>query len=143
MRAVCIQTRWIDDPDAPEQMQIRGARLWDGRRGDGNATGVLTCCAHLHGSRWCNRPVTWGGSGHPQEDGWSPVTQAKTRTTVPGRLALGTRDASRTESALDVDTERLRPLHQAGQIVTYVCHYRRLGRDREQGIKACHPIGFR
>jgi hypothetical protein len=88
---------------------------------------VLAGGVHLHGGRWRNRLVAWWGSGHPHEDGWSPVAQAKTRAAVPGRLVLGTRNAGRTEDALDVDAEFLRPLHQAGQIVTYVGHHRRLG----------------
>src|SRR5262245_12123708 len=102
MRAVRIQTRRIDDPDTPEQMQTRGPRLWDGRRGHGDNPVVLAGCLHLHGGGWRNCLVAWGGSGHPQEDGWSPVAQAKTRAAVPGRLALGTRNTGGTEGALDV-----------------------------------------
>lgn len=143
MRAVGIQTRRIDDSDASEQMQIRNARLGDRSRVHGDDPVALACCAHLHGCGWSNRLVARRGSSHPQEDGGSPVAQAKTRAAVPGRLALGTRNAGGTESVLDVGAEPLRPLHQADQIVTHVCHHRRLGRDREQGIKACHPIGFR
>src|SRR5262245_24737772 len=134
MRAVRIQTRVIDDPDAPEQRQIRAARLWDRRRGHGNAPVALACRTHLRGGRWRNRQGAWGGSGHPHEDGRSPVAQAKTRAAVPGRLTLRPRNTGGTEGMLDAGTKCLCPLHQAGQIVTYVCHYRRLWGDREQGI---------
>src|SRR5215470_65237 len=57
MRAVRIQTRRIDDPDAPEQRQIRAAHLWDRSRGHGDDPVILACRAHLHGGGWGNRSV--------------------------------------------------------------------------------------
>jgi len=126
MGAVRIQTRGINNPDAPEQTQARCARLRDGSRGYRDGAVILACCTHLHGGGWGNRLIAWGGSGHPQEDGWGPFAQAKTRAAVPGYLALGTRNTGGTEGTLDVGAECLRPLHQAGQIVTDVGHHRRL-----------------
>src|SRR5215470_16680385 len=73
MRAIRIQTRGIDAPDAPEQKQIREARLGDGSRGYEDDPVASACRTHLHGGGWGNRLVTWGCSGHPHEDRWGPV----------------------------------------------------------------------